>query len=90
MPTILVIFGLKVIIYFNDHTPAHVHVLGNGNEAIFNLSLVSNELELRENNGFSNRDLKKINDALLEKIDFIREKWSEIHGTNKWKNWTSQ
>jgi hypothetical protein len=83
MPTILVIFGLKVIIYFNDHTPAHVHVLGNGNEAIFNLSLVSNELELRENNGFSNRELKKINDALLEKIDFIREKWSEIHGTNK-------
>jgi len=83
MPTILVIFGLKVIIYFNDHTPAHVHVLGNGNEAVFNLSLISNELELRENNGFSNKDLKKINDALLERIDFIREKWSEIHGANK-------
>ena len=36
MPTILHILGLRVVIYPNDHRPAHVHVIGSGNEAVFN------------------------------------------------------
>jgi hypothetical protein len=30
MPTVLRIGGLRVVIYPNDHPPAHVHVLGPG------------------------------------------------------------
>ncbi|MBW4093429.1 MAG: DUF4160 domain-containing protein [Proteobacteria bacterium] len=30
MPTVLRIAGLRVVIYPNDHPPAHVHVLGPG------------------------------------------------------------
>jgi len=37
MPTALTIFGLRVVIYPNDHRPAHVHIIGNGCEAVFNL-----------------------------------------------------
>ena len=38
MPTVLIIGGWRVVIYPNDHRPAHVHVIGGGCEAVFNLS----------------------------------------------------
>lgn len=30
MPTVDVIDGLRVVVYPNDHRPAHVHVIGKG------------------------------------------------------------
>ena len=33
MPTVLRIDGMRVVIYPNDHRPAHVHVAGAGGEA---------------------------------------------------------
>jgi hypothetical protein len=37
MPTVLRIGGLRVVIYLNDHPPAHVHVLGPGWLIVINL-----------------------------------------------------
>jgi hypothetical protein len=37
MPTVLRIGGLRVLIYPNDHPPAHVHVLGAGWLVVINL-----------------------------------------------------
>ena len=37
MPTVLRSDGLRVVIYPNDHPPAHVHVLGSGWVAVINL-----------------------------------------------------
>ncbi|WP_090731378.1 DUF4160 domain-containing protein [Azotobacter beijerinckii] len=37
MPTALRFNGLRAVIYPNDHRPAHVHVMGHGCEAVFNL-----------------------------------------------------
>ena len=37
MPTVLRIGGLRVVIYSNDHPPAHVHVLGPGWLVVINL-----------------------------------------------------
>jgi len=34
MPTVDAIDGLRVVIYFNGHRPAHVHVIGDGCEAV--------------------------------------------------------
>ena len=34
MPTVLIIGGWRVVIYPNDHRPAHVHVIGGGCEAV--------------------------------------------------------
>ena len=39
MPTVKRIDGLRVVIYPNDHRPAHVHVIGSDSEAVFDLSL---------------------------------------------------
>jgi len=38
MPRVDVIDGLRVVVYPNDHRPAHVHVIGNGCEAVFKLN----------------------------------------------------
>lgn len=39
--------GLRVVIYPNDHRPAHVHVIGNGCEAVFNLNCPNGPNEWR-------------------------------------------
>jgi hypothetical protein len=38
MPTVLTLFGFRLVIYFGDHSPAHVHVVGKGVEAVFMLN----------------------------------------------------
>ena len=38
MPTVLRFEGLRVVIYPNDHRPAHVHVIGSRPEAVFDLN----------------------------------------------------
>ena len=35
MPTVWRIGTHRVVIYPNDHRPAHVHVVGRGGEAVF-------------------------------------------------------
>ena len=80
MPTILVIFGLRVVVYPNDHRPAHVHVEGGGKEAVFNLRCPDGLPELRENYGFSRRELEKIAAALVDNLMLLCNSWREIHG----------
>ena len=64
MPTVLQFYGLRVVVYPNDHRPAHVHVIGNGCEAVFSLRCPDGPPELRENMGFARRDLARIADDL--------------------------
>lgn len=80
MPTVLTIFGLRVVIYPNDHRPAHVHVQGNGCEAVFNLQCPDGPPELRENYGFSQKDLGKIGDELAANLSALCTAWRQIHG----------
>ena len=80
MPTILTIFGARVVIYLNDHRPAHVHVQGWGHEAVFNLHCPSGPPELRENYGFSPKALGRIADALEMHTVELCAKWRAIHG----------
>ena len=49
--------GLRIVIYPNDHRPAQVHVIGSGNEAVFNLGCPLGPVHLRENYGFSSSSL---------------------------------
>ena len=79
MPTVLIIFGLRVVVYPNDHRPAHVHVIGNGCESVFNLCCSSGIPELRENYGFSLKELVKISEELESNMDLLCKRWSEIH-----------
>ncbi len=58
MPSVLRFDGLRVVIYPNDHRPAHVHVIGNGHEAVYELNFPFDGAILRENYGvFSPRSI---------------------------------
>jgi hypothetical protein len=80
MPTVLTIFGLRVLIYPNDHRPAHVHVFGNGCEAVFNLHCPDGPPQLRENYGFSQKELGKIASELAVNLVALCAAWRQIHG----------
>ncbi len=49
MPTVKRIDGSRVVIYPNDHRPAHVHVIGSDSEAVFDLHCPFGPAEVREN-----------------------------------------
>lgn len=80
MPTVLRIGGLRVVVYPNDHGPAHMHVIGQGHEAVFVMNGSKGTVELRENYGFSRRDLAKIARQLVENLVLLMREWEMIHG----------
>jgi len=80
MPTIKRIGGLRVVIYPNDHRPAHVHVIGNGCEAMFNLHCPKGSPELRENFGFTQQQLGLIKADLAVDLTYLCHEWRKIHG----------
>lgn len=80
MPTVHRVGNLRVVIYPNDHRPAHVHVIGNGCEAVFNLHCPAGPPELRENYGFSQADLSRIQAALASNVAHLCAEWRKIHG----------
>jgi hypothetical protein len=79
MPKVDEIGGLRVVIYPNDHRPAHVHVIGDC-EAVFKLNCPNGPPELRENYGFTSGDVKKIKAALALNVAHLCAEWSRIHG----------
>ncbi|WP_420608254.1 DUF4160 domain-containing protein [Novosphingopyxis sp.] len=80
MPTVLRFDGLRVVIWPNDHRPAHVHVMGADGEAVFNLRCPNGPPELRENYGFRLTDLNRIEVALVAALADLCSRWSGIHG----------
>ena len=80
MPTVLWIGKLRVVFYPNDHRPAHVHVIGHGHEAVFELNRPIGGVTLRENYGFNRRDLARIEQALIKNLAELLAAWERIHG----------
>ena len=79
MPTILRLDGLRVVIYPNDHRPAHVHVIGAGVEAVFELHCPDGPVTLRESYGFTARHLRRLIDDLNEMLSTLCDAWKKIH-----------
>ena len=80
MPTVLRFDGFSVVIYPNDHIPAHVHIIGGGNEALFNLNCPVGPVVLRENYGFSRQAIRRIFEVLTEGVRKLCDEWRRIHG----------
>jgi hypothetical protein len=79
MPTVLRFDGLRVVVYPNDHRPAHVHVIGNGCEAVFELGRTGDSPALRENHGFSEVDVNRIRRRIAANQEFLIDEWRKIH-----------
>lgn len=85
MPTVFRIGPYRVVIFTNDHRPAHVHIIrgqGDGEaEAVFFLNCPDGPPELREVRGLmAFREANLLEDLLMKRLDEPCEKWSEIHG----------
>jgi len=80
MPVVYRIGGLRVVIWPNDHRPAHVHVKGAEGEAVFNLNCPGGPPELRESYGFKVPDVNRIEEALVELVPTLCAEWRTIHG----------
>jgi len=75
MPTVMRINGLRVVIYPNDHPPAHVHVLGPGWVVVINLI----ELELREAIGCNEPEARRVLRLIANHRTALLDAWRRFH-----------
>jgi len=80
MPTVLRKNGFNFMIYINDHTPAHVHIMKAGVEVIINLGDDHIAPTLRDNRGMSRQEVMNALKITFEVQATLLERWREIHG----------
>jgi hypothetical protein len=81
VPTVLTLGRIRVVIYTNDHPPAHVHaVRGDEARARFELNCPDGPVQLIEHDGFTLAEINRIGRAVAETLAAICARWREIHG----------
>ena len=71
--------GFRVAIYRDDHVPAHVHLIKDG-EVIVNLRGAEGMPEVRQVFGATNADVRKCLRIVTERQAMLLAKWKEMHG----------
>lgn len=79
MVTIIRGYGLRVVIFLNDHLPAHVHVIGKG-EAKINLVGRLGRPELVWADRMSKSDVRLAMELVTDNRDRLMRKWELFHG----------
>ena len=79
MVTIYRAFGLRVVIYVDDHEPAHVHVFGDG-EVKINLAGPADEPELVWAIGTKRNEVRRAMALVREHRRDFAARWRQIHG----------
>lgn len=80
MPTVLRLGCLRFVIWPNDHSPPHVHVVSSDGEAKIALGTPHARPRLVENRRMKAGDLAAALQGVLTHGDLLRRKWREIHG----------
>ena len=80
VPRVAEFRGLRVVIYPNDHRPAHVHVIGAEAEATFDLHCPDGPVEVREVFGFRRAMVGRIKSELRARLPALCAEWERIHG----------
>jgi len=76
MPTVLRMAGLSVRMYFNDHWPPHVHVIGDSGEARIGLLPVT-VLRLTR---MKMSEAARAKWIVMQNRELLLAKWVELHG----------
>jgi len=71
--------GLRVIIFTDDHEPAHVHVFGDG-QAKINLIGPDGSPALVWAEDMKANDLRRAVQLVRDQQELFLAKWREIHG----------
>lgn len=77
--TVFRALGLRVIIFVDDHLPAHVHVFGDG-DAKINLRSADGSPELVWVEGMTRVEFRRAMRIVLEQQVLLLARWEEIHG----------
>ena len=79
MVTIYRAYGLRVVIFVDDHEPAHVHVFGDG-QAKINLIGSEGAPELVWAEGMKRGEVRCAMQLVTEQQTAFLTRWREIHG----------
>ena len=71
--------GLRVVIFVDDHEPAHVHVFGDG-QAKINLAGPDGEPALIWADGMKRSEVRRAMRIVKEHRELFLVRWSDIHG----------
>ncbi len=71
--------GLRVIIFLDDHLPAHVHVFGDG-QAKINLLGADGSPELVWADGMTRGEVRRAMRIVIEQQGLLLARWEDIHG----------
>jgi len=80
MPTLFLVGPYRIVIYLNDHEPAHVHALAPGGYARFAIGETRDDVALMAAEGISRAGLRRIAAAIIDRHDECKELWKAIHG----------
>jgi hypothetical protein len=80
MPTVLRVPGFRVVIFSDDHRPAHVHVVSPQGSCVFKLNCPNGPLELRELYALAEQQVLRLARALEPEIKLLCGAWWRIHG----------
>lgn len=75
-PTLLNERGYRVVMYLNDHAPAHVHVKKDRNEARVQLEPV----QIMDNWGYNPREISAIVEIIEQHQAFLLDVWDSYFG----------
>jgi hypothetical protein len=83
MPTIIRADGFRVVIYPNDHVPAHVHVIKGNDEVRIDLGNIEGEIApsiMSISRKMSDKDVVKALQLVAENQSELLDEWGKIHG----------
>ncbi|ATC34259.1 DUF4160 domain-containing protein [Caulobacter vibrioides] len=85
MATLLRHGKVRIVIYSEDHRPSHVHVVGVDKAAVLQLNCQEEPhphgpLALRENHGFTARELRPIIEQVEANLTLLCAEWKRVHG----------
>lgn len=69
--------GFRIAIYRNDHEPAHVHAIKDG-EVVVNLVGATGKPEIRDAYGSTKAEVRKALRIVAGQQDFLLRRWKEI------------
>ena len=79
MVTVFRAHGLRVVIFVDDHPPAHVHVFGDG-QAKINLLGADGSPDLVWTNGMTRGETRRAVRIIVEQQALLLAQWEDIHG----------
>jgi hypothetical protein len=80
MPKVWEEDGFRFYVYYNDHTPSHVHVQKAEGEAIISLGDSETKPSLREVRNMGLREVKKALKIAAKEQTRLQTAWRRIHG----------